>query len=98
MSDEFKFNESGINPVDSDSQKKDVYFSNEDFAKKISHQKEVERIKQKTAAKAKKRAANHTVASTYVFFIVVIAVSMIVQDHMRQAFIIYTAEWDLKAC
>lgn len=34
MSDEFKFNESGINPVDSDSQKKDVYFSNEDFAKK----------------------------------------------------------------
>lgn len=77
MADEFKLNESGINPVDSDSQKKDVYFSNEDFAKKINHQKEVERIKQRTAAKAKKRAANYTVASTYKFFIIVIAVSMV---------------------
>lgn len=77
MSDDFKFNETGINPVDSDSEKKDVYFSNEDFAKKISHEKEIEKIKQKTAIKAKKRAANHTVASTYVFFIIVIVISMI---------------------
>lgn len=77
MPDDFKINESGINPVDSDSEKKDVYFSNEDFAKKISHEKEIERIKQKTAVKAKKRAANNTVASTYVFFIVVIVISML---------------------
>lgn len=34
MSDTYNPNESGINPVDSATGSKDIYFSNEDFSKK----------------------------------------------------------------
>lgn len=77
MPDDFKFSESGINPVDSDFEKKDVYFSNEDYAKKINDEKKAKESAKKAGIKAKKRAANHTVASTYMFFIIVIVISML---------------------
>lgn len=39
MSDTYNPNESGINPVDSATGSKDIYFSNEDFSKKIKEEK-----------------------------------------------------------
>lgn len=76
MADDFNLNELGINPVDTDSGKKDVYFSNEDYAKKINDEKKARESVKKAAVKTKKRAANNSVASTYLFFIIVIVISM----------------------
>lgn len=73
MPDSFKLDENGINPVDSDSQKKDVYFTNQDFSGLKADKPKKTVSKKKTAAKAKKGG----VASTYIFFIVVIVVSML---------------------
>lgn len=73
MPDSFKLDENGINPVDSDSQKKDVYFTNQDFSGLKADKPKKTVSKKKTAVKAKKGG----VASTYIFFIVVIAVSML---------------------
>jgi len=77
MSDGYKSNESGINPVDSDSGSRDVYFTNEDFSKKVeSKNKNLKGTGTAVADKHRKRKSSG-VASTYVFFIVVIAVSML---------------------
>jgi len=66
--------ESGLNPVDADTGSKDIYFSNEDFAKKIRDSKK--EANPSSSAKSKKNKKGNPVASTYLFFIIVIAVSM----------------------
>lgn len=66
--------ESGLNPVDADTGSKDIYFSNEDFAKKIRDGKKA--ANSSSAPKSKKNKKGNPVASTYLFFIIVIAVSM----------------------
>ena len=74
MADDLKFDESGINPADSDYQKNDIYFSDHDYSQTFSHNKKNKAAEQAhTKAKAKKGG----VASTYLFFILVIAVSMV---------------------
>ncbi len=71
--------ESGINPVDSDTGQNDVYFSNEDFAKKIRDEKKANKNAAAAARKQTlKKTSVTTVASTYIFFIIVIAVSMLI--------------------
>lgn len=65
--------ESGLNPVDSDTGSKDIYFSNEDFAKKIRDGK---KQSNDASAKKKKTKKGNPVASTYLFFVIVIAISM----------------------
>lgn len=77
MSDEYKSNESGINPVDSDLGNRDVYFTNEDFAKKIEKDKKSSKSTGTAVAVKKKKRKSGGIASTYIFFIVVIAVSML---------------------
>lgn len=77
MADKFDFENSGINPVDNASLHKDIYFSEEDFAKKISDEKKQKENAKKSVIKAKRKEANNSVASTYMFFIIVIVVSMI---------------------
>ena len=74
MNDNFDPNESGINPVDADTGSRDIYFSNEDYAKIIRENK-----KTGTSATAKpvKKKKGNTVFSTYLFFIIVIAISMV---------------------
>lgn len=71
---DFKLEESGINPVDTSSnEKKDVYFSN------VEPEKEKNTADTSTAAVKKRAPKNYTnqgVKSTYIFFIVVIVVSM----------------------
>ncbi|MCH5316358.1 MAG: endolytic transglycosylase MltG [Eubacterium sp.] len=75
MSDKFETNESGLNPVDADTGSKDIYFSNEDYAKIIRENKNPGAP---AAAKTKKRRRRgNTVLSTYMFFIIVIALSML---------------------
>lgn len=70
---EFKLEETGINPVDTAGSNKDVYFSNVDT---------VDDTEGKAAVAVKKappkRKKSQSVASTYVFFIVVIVLSMII--------------------
>lgn len=66
--------ESGLNPVDSDTGSKDIYFSNEDFAKKIRDGKKASNAV--SSSKSKKGKKGNPVTSTYLFFIIVIAVSM----------------------
>lgn len=77
--DEFKLNETGINPVDTASENNDVYFTN------VKAEKNNEQIKSQKTAKAgstvKKRVPikkSQSLTSTYVFFIVVIALSMLI--------------------
>lgn len=71
-------NESGINPVDSDTGSKDIYFSNEDFSKKIKDEKKaLGSADTASSARKKKSPKTNSVASTYLFFIVVIVVSML---------------------
>ncbi|MCC8016258.1 MAG: endolytic transglycosylase MltG [Clostridiales bacterium] len=66
-------NESGINPAASDYQQNDIYFSDRDYSKAVK------RENGKTAGRIKKlKGKNGTVTSTYLFFIIVIAVSMII--------------------
>lgn len=73
--DEFKLEESGINPVDTAGSNKDVYFSN------VKTAEEENEISVKTGAvaarkKAPKKKKGQSIAGTYVFFIVVIVLSM----------------------
>ncbi|MDE6659366.1 MAG: endolytic transglycosylase MltG [Eubacterium sp.] len=65
--------ESGLNPVDADTGSKDIYFSNEDFAKKI---REGKKASNADSAKSKKNRKGNPILSTYLFFVIVIAVSM----------------------
>lgn len=72
---DFNFDSSGINPVNTNSDEKDVYFSNVDITAKKADKPA------STAAAVKKappkKPKTRGVASTYVFFIVVIAISMV---------------------
>lgn len=77
--DEFKLNETGINPVDTASENKDVYFTN------VKAEKNNEQIKSQKTVKAGSTVKKHvpikksqSLTSTYVFFIVVIALSMLI--------------------
>ena len=75
MNDFFDPNESGLNPVDADTGSRDIYFSNEDYAKIIRENK---KTGTSTAAKTvKKKKKGNTVISTYMFFFIVIALSML---------------------
>ncbi len=65
--------ESGINPVNSSSDNNDVYFTNEDFAKTIKEDKTKNNTK---ASKSKSVDKSKSVRSTYLFFIIVIVVSV----------------------
>lgn len=70
--------ETGINPVDSDTGRNDVYFSNEDFSKKVKNEKKAAKNASAVAEKhSQKKSSATSVASTYVFFIIVIAISMV---------------------
>lgn len=69
---DFKPEESGINPVDTAGSKNDVYFSNVD-TRASSASNSATAVKRA----APKRKKGQSVASTYVFFIVVIVISMV---------------------
>lgn len=71
---EFKFENSGINPVDTANSKQDVYFSNVETKKEDDQTASVTAVKKVTP----KRKKSQGVASTYVFFIVVIVLSMLI--------------------
>lgn len=71
---EFKFENSGINPVDTANSKQDVYFSNVETKKEADQTASVTAVKKVTP----KRKKSQGVASTYVFFIVVIVLSMLI--------------------
>ncbi len=71
---EFKFENSGINPVDTANSKQDVYFSNVETKKEVDQTASVTAVKKVTP----KRKKSQGVASTYVFFIVVIVLSMLI--------------------
>lgn len=75
--DEFKLEESGINPVDTSSnKKKDVYFSNVEIDSTDSGTAAADSAAvKKRPVKARK---GQSIAGTYIFFIVVIAVSMLI--------------------
>ena len=72
---EFKLEESGINPVNTAGSDKDVYFSNVDNDD-IPAAAKTATVK-RSAPKQKK---SQGVASTYVFFIVVIVLSMVIKE------------------
>lgn len=74
MADDLKLDESGINPADSDYKKKDIYFTDHDYSQTFNHNKKT-KMASGTRAKTKKKSGG--VASTYLFFIIVIAVSMV---------------------
>lgn len=74
MADNNKPFESGINPVNADSDNNDVYFTNEDFAKKVKDDKKNEA--KSNSKKKHKNNSSKSVKSTYIFFIVVIIVSV----------------------
>ena len=69
---DFKLEETGINPVDTAGSDKDVYFSNVEADHSTSGSTSA--VVKKTAPKTKK---GRGVAGTYIFFIVVIVISMI---------------------
>ncbi len=71
---EFKFENNGINPVDTANSKQDVYFSNVETKKEADQTASVTAVKKVTP----KRKKSQGVASTYVFFIVVIVLSMLI--------------------
>ncbi|MCM1285564.1 MAG: endolytic transglycosylase MltG [Acetobacter sp.] len=72
--DEFKLEEAGINPVATANEKNDFYFSNVDTPdEKISSQRTQSAVKKAPHKKPKSKG----VASTYLFFLVVIVLSMI---------------------
>ena len=76
MNNNFDPNESGLNPVDADTGSRDIYFTNEDYAKIIrDNKKPGTNATAKTAKTAKK---GNTVFSTYLFFVIVIAISMLI--------------------
>lgn len=73
--DEFKLEESGINPVKTAGSEKDVYFSNVT----TTQEKSAPVASQSTAAvrkKPPKKKKGQSIAGTYLFFIIVIALSM----------------------
>ena len=74
MNNNFDPNESGLNPVDADTGSRDIYFTNEDYAKIIRENKKTGT--QAVAKPEKKVKKRNSVLSTYLFFIIVIAVSM----------------------
>ena len=77
--DEFKLNETGINPVDTASENNDVYFTNVK-AEKNNEQSKIQKTA-KAGSTVKKRVPikkSQSLTSTYVFFIVVIALSMLI--------------------
>ncbi len=75
--DEFKLDESGINPTDTTSREnKDIYFSNMEAAAEPEKTKPAEQTAV-VKRKAPKVQKGQSIAGTYIFFIVVIVVSMI---------------------
>lgn len=76
MNNNFDTGESGLNPVDADTGRRDVYFTNEDYAKIIRENKKTGPSAPEATAKRKKKG--NTVFSTYLFFIIVIAISMVI--------------------
>ena len=77
--DEFKLNETGINPVDTASENNDVYFTNVKAEKNNEQSKSQKTVK--AGSTVKKRVPikkSQSLTSTYVFFIVVIALSMLI--------------------
>lgn len=81
MSDFKNLFENGINPVDSDTENNDVYFTNENFSNKIDDDKESSKdsgdISDKNRkSKKKKSSKTKGVRSTYIFFALVITISM----------------------
>mgnify|MGYP000048081870 FL=1 len=72
MPDDFNQNENGVNLGNSDSPKKDIYFTNQDYSGIKTEKKSAA----KSSSKIKGKAGS--VASTYWFFIIVIAVSMVI--------------------
>lgn len=70
--EDFRLEESGINPVDTAGNSNDVYFSNVDTD---SHTQSATDTKVKRTAPKRKKGQG--VAGTYVFFIVVIVISMV---------------------
>lgn len=71
---DFNLEKTGINPVDTNGSSKDIYFSNVDTAAQSASHKDSAVLVKKTPPKNKK---DKSVASTYIFFIVVIVLSMI---------------------
>ena len=81
--DEFKLNETGINPVDTASENNDVYFTNVK-AEKNNEQSKIQKTA-KAGSTVKKRVPikkSQSLTSTYVFFIVVIALSMLISIYV----------------
>ena len=78
MSDTYNPNESGINQVDSATGSKDIYFSNEDFSKKIKEEKKAGSTTATISKNNTRKKKSSGVTSTYLFFIIVIAVSMLI--------------------
>lgn len=76
MADDFKLDETGINlsETDTENEKKDVYFTNQDYSGIKTDRKPSEAAASKKKGKGKKS----NVISTYLFFIIVIAVSMLI--------------------
>ena len=74
MADDFKLDETGINLSETDTQdeKKDVYFTNQDYSGIKANKKP----SKSSDAKKSHKGAKAGVASTYWFFIIVIVVSM----------------------
>ena len=72
MPNDFNLNENGVNLGNSDSPKKDIYFTNQDYSGIKTEKKSAA----KSSSKIKGKAGS--VASTYWFFIIVIAVSMVI--------------------
>lgn len=79
MADDFKIDETGINlsKTDSQNEKKDVYFTNQDYSG-IKSDKKPAKAAVATKDRKRKKGKKGGVASTYLFFIIVIAVSMII--------------------
>ena len=74
MADDFKLDETGINlsETDAENEKKDVYFTNQDYSGIKTDKKASKTAASKKSGKGKRSS----VASTYLFFIIVIVVSM----------------------
>lgn len=80
---EFKLNETGINPVNTASENNDVYFTNVKTQKtnakrNVSGSEHTQNNGGNTAKKRVPMKKSKGVTSTYIFFIVVIALSMLI--------------------
>lgn len=76
MADDFKLDETGVDlsQTDSRDEKKDVYFTNQDYSGIKTDKKSAKSV----ASGKRKKTKKGGVASTYLFFIIVIAVSMVI--------------------